>query len=63
MRGESKSRKEMLKLSGRYRLIVLNNGSEVQTEQPPDLAVEIHFASQDTGTEQRAWMYFEHFSR
>ena len=62
MRGESKSRKEMLKLRGRYRLTVLS-GCEVQTEQPPDLAVEIHFASLDTGTEQRAWTYFEHSSR
>jgi len=52
----------MLKLRGRHCLTV-PNASEVQTEQAPDLAVEIHFASLDTATKQRAWTYFEHSSR
>ena len=34
----------------------------MQTEQAPDLTVEIHFASLDTRSEQRALTYFQDFS-
>ena len=34
----------------------------MQAQQPSDLAVEVHFASLDTGPKERALAYFENSS-
>ncbi len=39
-----------------------NNGTQVEAQQPSDLAVEVHFTSLDTGSKKRALAYFENFS-
>jgi hypothetical protein len=38
------------------------SGSEMEAQQPSDLAVEVHFASLDTGPKERTLTYFENSS-
>ena len=52
----------MLKLRRGYRVAAFNNRMEMKAQQPSDLAVEVHFASLDTGSKEGTLAYFENSS-
>jgi hypothetical protein len=50
----------MLRLGRCGGCIAVSSVTQMKTQQPPDLPIEVHFASLDTGREQCALAHFKH---